>query len=326
MARDALALLGCGWIARRHAAAARRLAIPLVFGSRDEGRARAYARRFGGIAAYGSYQAALSDARTFGAVICTPHDRHVGDALAVVAAGRALLLEKPIARTLGEADTIIDAAAASRLTLMVGENFHFMPAYRHVRALIDAGVLGELRELHLVARGYRARTGWRAGLESAGGGALIDGGIHYVHNLRWWGGEPRRIFALRPPATLPGFEGEDAIAILATLERGVLGFVANSLAAPGMAALQWSTLIGTRASAFVDNRGRFVLVRGAGRPRLRLFRRDVRGHEGMLSEFRAAVASGRSPESDGRSGRRDLEVVLAAYRSLRDGQAVDLAC
>ena len=52
---SALVILGCGWIALRHAAAARRLGWPLIFASRDPARARAYTRRFGGLAAYGAY-------------------------------------------------------------------------------------------------------------------------------------------------------------------------------------------------------------------------------------------------------------------------------
>lgn len=326
MPRDALIVMGCGWIARRHATAARRIGMPVIFASRDVTRARTYAKEFHGVGAHGSYREALADPRALAAVVCTPHDRHVEDALAAFDAGRHVLVEKPIARSLEEADGIIDAARRAGVVLMVGENFHFMPAFRHVHALLDAGALGDLREIQLTARGFRRYGGWRAAVDVAGGGALIDGGIHYVHILRWWGGEVQRVFALSPPATHTGFPGEDSISFLAVLENGVLGFLANSLAAPGLASLQWSTVTGTRASAFVDNRGRFVVARGAGRMRVRFFRRDQRGHEAMLMAFRDAIASGRGPESDGRSGRRDLEVVLAAYRSVAERRPVDLPC
>ena len=86
--RDALVVLGCGWIARRHATAARRIGMPVIFASRDESRARAYAREFAGIAAYGSYDAALGDPRALAALVCTPHDRHVADAVAAFDRGR----------------------------------------------------------------------------------------------------------------------------------------------------------------------------------------------------------------------------------------------
>ena len=321
----ALALLGCGWIARRHAVAARRLRIPVVFASRDVARARAYAREFGGAAAYGDYGEALRDRRVRGAVVCTPHDRHLDDVLAALSAGRHVLVEKPLARTLEEADRMVDAAARAGCVLMTAENFHFMPAFRWVRATLDAGVLGDLRELHLVARGWRQHAGWR--LEhGAGGGALIDGGIHYVHILRWWAGEVRRVFALRPAQTLAGMAGEDAVDLLAECDGGVIAFLANSLGAPGLPRFQWSSVTGTRATCFVDNRGRLALVRGPGARRLRMFRRDLRGHETMLKAFEEAMTAGRAGEMDGAEGRRDLAVVLAAYRSITEGRPVTPAC
>ncbi|HXG17084.1 MAG TPA: Gfo/Idh/MocA family oxidoreductase [Calidithermus sp.] len=320
-----LVILGCGWIALRHAAAARRLGLDLVFASRDLGRARAYARRFGARAAYGSYAEGVRDPRAAGVVVCTPHDRHLADARLALDAGRHVLVEKPIARTLEEADEMVEAARRAGRVLMVAEQFHFMPAFRWVRSLIAAGRLGALRELHLVARGWAPRRGWRSSREVVGGGALIDGGIHYVHNLRCWSGGVRRVFALRPPPTLP-MEGEDAVDLLAELAGGAVGFLANSLGAPGSVTFQWSTVTGTRASCFADNRGRLVLVRGGGLPRARWFRRDLRGYEAMLRAFAEAMARGVAHEMDGREGRADLAVVLSAYRSLAEGRPVDVPC
>jgi UDP-N-acetyl-2-amino-2-deoxyglucuronate dehydrogenase len=321
-----LVVLGCGWIARRHASAARRLRLPVIFASRELGRARAYACEFGGIAAYGDYAEALRDPRAEAAVVCTPHDRHFDDVLAALTAGRHVLVEKPLARTLEEADRMIEAAARAGRVLMTAENFRFMPAFRWVRRrVLDAGLLGEPRELYLVGRGWRRHAGWRLAA-GAGGGALIDGGIHYVHALRWWGGEVRRVFALRPPQTFDDMTGEDAAVLLAECDGGAVGLVANSLAAPGLSRFQWSSVTGTRATCFVDNRGRWVVVRGNGGVRVRLFRRDTRGHETMLRAFVDAIRLGRAVEMDGAEGRRDLAVVLAAYRSIRERVAVTLAC
>lgn len=321
-----LVIVGCGWVALRHAAAARGLGWPLVFASRDAGRARIYARRFGGVAAYGSYAEALADPRVRGAVICTPHDRHLADVRAALAAGRHVLVEKPLARTLHEADEMIAAAAAAGRVLMVAEQFRFMPAFRRVRALLDRDALGPLRELHLAARGFQPRRGWRLSAARVGGGALIDGGIHYVHLLRWWGGRVHRVFALRPPQTLLEAEGEDALVLLAELDHGAVGFLANSLAAPGLPKVQWSTVIGARASCLVDNRGRWVLLRAPGRSRLWVHARDTRGYRAMLAAFGEAMARGHAAEMDAVEGRRDLAVVLAAYRSLAEGQPVRPAC
>ena len=320
----ALVIVGCGWIARRHAAAARTLGLPVVFASRDVARARAYAREFGGVAAYGAYDEALRHPGARGAIVCTPHDRHLPDVVAALQAGCHVLVEKPIACTLDEADRMIGTAAGAGRVLMVAENFRFMPGFRAVRGLIDTGALGALRELHVIARGFRRRTGWR-GAPGAGGGALIDGGIHYVHALRWWGGEIRRLFALRPPPTLD-MAGEDAVDLLAELEGGVVGVLANSLAARGVPRFQWSSVTGTRGTCFVENRGRIVLLRGEAGLRVRVFRRDARGHVAMLKAFEQAMTQGRADEMDGDAGRRDLAVVLAAYRSIAERRPVDLAC
>lgn len=326
MASSGLAIIGCGWIALRHAAAARRLGLPLVFASREIGRARTYARRFRGVGAYGSYEEALRDPRTAGAVICTPHDRHLGDARAAFAAGKHVLIEKPIARTLEEADQMIAAAADAGRVLMIAEQFHFMPAFRRVRQLIDAGRLGALREIHLVARGFRGPQGWRLAAEAVGGGALIDGGIHYVHNLRWWGGPVRRLFALRPPQTVGEMAGEDAVSLLAELAGGAVGFLSNSLGAPGVPKFQWSTVTGARATCFADNRGRVILLKDSQRVRPWVFGRDARGYAAMLSAFRGAMEQGKADEMDGAAGRADLAVVLAAYRSIVERRPVEVSC
>src|SRR3989442_1292833 len=112
---------------------------------------------------------------------------------------------------------MISAAAAAGRILMVAENVHFMPAFHHVHRLIAGGRLGELRELHLVARGYRPHRGWRLDAGACGGGVLIDAGIHHVHNLRRWGGEPRRVFA---PET-DGAAGRRDLAVVLAAYRSI---------------------------------------------------------------------------------------------------------
>jgi len=323
--RFGLAVLGCGWIARRHAAAAKALRgrIALSFASRDPARAEAYRAEFGGVAAYGSYEAAVADPAVDGVVLCTPHDHHLAGTLLAVSHGKHVLVEKPIARTLAEADRMIEAARDAGVRLMVAENFRFMPAFRAVRTLVADRWLGTLRQIHITAWGYRAYTGWRCSADAMGGGTLIDGGIHYVDLLLQWGGRATRVFALSPPKTLGGMEGEDTVSLLVEFADGVVGFLSNSLATPGIPRLQWSTLTGSDGVLFVDHRGRFLWLRSRRGRRVRLFARgDWRGYQAMLSEFVEAVRAARDPEMDGIEGRRDLALVLAAYRSVETGQPV----
>src|SRR5207247_10326663 len=118
----------------------------------------------------------------------------------------------------------------------------------------------------------------------------------------------------RPPAD--GRMGRQGpVAVLGEVGRGAGGLVSNSLGSPGLPKFQWSTVTGARASCFADNRGRFVVVRGGGRPSVRVFRRDTRGYEGMLTAFRDAIARGKAGEMDGAPGRQALAIVPAADRS-----------
>ncbi|MFQ5897796.1 MAG: Gfo/Idh/MocA family protein [Candidatus Methylomirabilia bacterium] len=326
MERFGLAVLGCGWIAHRHAVAAQALGerIALSFASRDQRRAETYRARYGGMAAYGSYQAAVTDPAVEGVVICTPHDRHLADALLAVAHGKHVLVEKPMARTLEEADHMIQAAQAAGVALMVAENFRFMPAFRAVRVLLAQGWLGSLRQIQIMAWGYRDQKGWRLSAAAVGGGALIDGGIHYVDLLLQWGGRPARVFALVPPKSIAQMEGEDAVSLLVHLGGSVVGLLSLSLAARRVPRLQWSTLTGTAGTLFVEHGGRGLWLRSERGQRIRMFLRDRRGYRAMLTEFVEAVRAGRLPEMDGVQGRGDLAMVVAAYRSHQTGLPVEL--
>ena len=156
-----LCLLGCGRFATFHARAARRLrgAARIAFASRDPARAEAYRRRFGGFAAFGSYEAAAADPRVDALVICTPHHLHEAHARLAAEHGKSILLEKPIARTLAEADAILAAARAAGVVLMVGENFHFAPGFAAAGEYLQGGAIGAVRQLVVTARGYRRARG-----------------------------------------------------------------------------------------------------------------------------------------------------------------------
>jgi predicted dehydrogenase len=317
-------VVGCGRFATFHARAARRLggAVRIAFASRDPSRAEAYRRRFGGFAAFGSYEAAAADPRVDALVICTPHHLHETHARLAAEHGKAILLEKPIARTFDEADAVLAAARSAGVVLMVAENAHFVPGFAAARAYLRAGAIGAIRQLVLTARGYRRPAGWRSRREEMGGGLLIDGGIHYLHLLRDWGGPVDEIMALAPPNAFPGAEGEDTVFLLLRFRSGAVATLLNSVAAPALPRTQWMWVTGTEGSLGVDHRGRALWLRGRSGTRVRAFVRDRRGLVAQLAEFVAAVREGRPPSLPPEAARADLALVLAAYRSLETGHPV----
>jgi predicted dehydrogenase len=318
-----LGLLGCGRFATFHARAARRLGagVRIAFASRDPARAEGYRRRFGGFAAFGTYEALAADPRVNALVVCTPHHLHEAHARLAAEHGKAILLEKPIARTLPEADAILAAARSAGVVLMVAENAHFVPGFVAARAYLRDGAIGAIRQIVVTARGYRRPAGWRGRREEMGGGLLIDSGIHYLHLLRDWVGSVEEIIALAPPNTFP-IEGEDTIFLLLRFRGGAVATLVNSVAALGLPRSQWAWVTGAEGSLGVDHRGRALWLRGRSGTRLRAFVRDRRGLVAQLTEFVAAVREGRAPALPPESARADLALVLAAYRSLQTGRPV----
>jgi predicted dehydrogenase len=319
-----LCLVGCGRFATFHARAARRLggAARIAFASRDPARAEAYRRRFGGFAAFGSYEAAAADPRVDAFVVCTPHHLHEAHARLAAEHGKAVLLEKPMARTVPEADAILSATRAAGVVLMVAENAHFVPAFVAARGYLRDGAIGAVRQVVVTARGYRRPAGWRTRRGEMGGGLLIDGGIHYLHLLRAWAGPVDEVTALAPPNLFADVEGEDTIFVLLRFRSGAVGALASSVAAPGLPGWQWAWITGTEGSLGVDHRGRALWLRSRSGVRLRAFVRDRRGLVAQLGEFVGAVREGRPPGFSPESARADLAVVVAAYQALETGRPV----
>jgi UDP-N-acetyl-2-amino-2-deoxyglucuronate dehydrogenase len=321
MAPLGLCIVGCGRFATFHARAARRLgrAVTLAFASREAARAEAFRRRFGGVAAFASYEAAAADPRVDALVVCTPHHLHLDNVRLAARHRKAVLLEKPIACTLEEADAMLAETRAAGIPFMVAENFHFVPAFVAARRLLAAGRIGRVRQVLATPRGYRRPGGWRRTRALAGGGLLIDGGVHYVHLLQAWAGPIVQVTAAAPPNLFVDVEGEDSACVLVRFAGGAVGALATSVAAPGVSRGQVVWAGGTTGSLAVDARGRYLVLRGEGGRRFRIFLRDRRGLRAQLREFVAAVRERREPALPPAATRRDLAVVLAAYRSIAEG-------
>src|SRR3990170_197433 len=326
MAGLGLCIAGCGRFAGFHARAARGLRgrVALSFASRDAALAEAYRRRFGGVAAFGSYAAAAADPRVQALLFCTPHHLHADHLRLAAVHGKAVLLEKPMARTLEEADAMLTEARAAGIPFMVGENFHFMPALVAARRLLAGGAIGAVRQVVAAPRGFRLPRGWRGLRALPRGGVLIDSGVHYVHLLHDWGGPIAEVTAVAPPNLFTELEGEDTAFVLVRFRGGAVGVLAASLAAPGLPRVPSLVASGTTGSLAVDARGRYLWLRARGGTRLRVFLRDRRGLRAQLAEFVDAVRARREPALPPEATRQDLAVVLAAYRSLETGRVVVL--
>ena len=132
--------------------------------------------------------------------ICTPSGQHAEQALAAANAGKHLLVEKPMALSLADADAMIDACARNGVQLGIALQRRAEPLFQRVRQAISAGDLGELT-LGVITMpysrdaAYYAQAEWRGTWAQDGGGVLMNQGIHLIDLLVWFMGDPVSIHA-----------------------------------------------------------------------------------------------------------------------------------
>ncbi|WP_305783867.1 Gfo/Idh/MocA family protein [Symbioplanes lichenis] len=171
--------------------------------------------------------------------VCTPHDQHVPVALAALEAGVAVLLEKPVAHTVAEADKLIAAARASRIPVGVCLQNRYNATSRAAKKLL--GELGAVKGAsatvlwHRDQAYYRARP-WRGQKARSGGGVLINQAIHTLDLLEWLLGDVERIRGHAGRYALDDIDVEDTASVVldhAGGARSVLfATVANAVDAP----------------------------------------------------------------------------------------------
>jgi predicted dehydrogenase len=262
-------LVGCGAIAEwHHDAIDRRAERTRVTACIDPDRSRAEALAGrSGAAVFGSVDEALAADGFDAALVMVPHHLHEEVALGVLAGGRHLLLEKPIAHSLDAAQRILAAGAAADVVFQVAENAQFWPEVVEVRRQIDDGAIGEVisaRSWHCAPPmgDFYPEGAWRLSAGSAGGGVAIDTGSHWFRPLRMWLGEVTEVLAVtgHPFAAM---EGESMVRSLCRFETGVVASFDVTLT-PGAAALEpFFQVTGTKGELVVEALGDVVLWNGS---------------------------------------------------------------
>ncbi|HVS51491.1 MAG TPA: Gfo/Idh/MocA family oxidoreductase [Opitutaceae bacterium] len=190
------ALVGCGIVGRKRAAALHGHAHLLHACDVDTARATAVAKLVDGCVAATDHRAALADPRVDAVIVSTVNAALAPIALDAVRAGKHVLVEKPGALNAVQLRAVGAAAAASGARVRLGYNHRFHPALLKTRALVDSGALGPL--MFLRARyGHGGRKDydreWRADPALSGGGELIDQGVHLIDLAGWLLGDFTRV-------------------------------------------------------------------------------------------------------------------------------------
>ena len=309
-----LVFLGCGKIARAHAKRLRRhrADVQLGFASRDPAKAAQFARELGGDA-FDSYEAAIGSSSVDAVAVVTPPASHLALALAALAGGKHVVLEKPPVPRASDFDAVVAAAARAGRRVFVAENYQYKPLLRRLRTLLAERVVGDVLFIHVNAIKQQLSADWRDDPQLALGGALYEGGIHWVDFMASLGMRVKRVVGLRPT---PVKAVERSMLVNFEYEEGAIGTLAYSWEVPATAkGLRLSKIYGRAGTITFETNGLWVLAHGT---KTRFYipgLRDLAGYNAMWADFVRAWKTGEEPAMTLQQARRDLELVEAAYAS-----------
>ena len=154
-----------------------------------------------------------------------------------------------------------------------------------------------------------------------GGGALLEGGVHWIDAMVTLGGKVTAVIAVQPAKDYPKVAPmEDCLEILFRFADGTIGKLLHSWRLVNrVGGLQVSTIYGTEGNIIFESYGVGSLIWGRRKKRLYLPASDLMGFRGMLRHFVACVREQRTPSMSLREARHNLEIVMAVYRSLESG-------
>lgn len=278
-------------------------------------------------------------------VVCvsTPSGAHLEPALAAIAAGKHVIVEKPLEITTARADELIAAAERAGVLLAPIFQSRFGAGAQRVKAAIEAGRLGRLVLASAYVKWHRAKdyyTGWKGTLALDGGGAVINQGVHGLDLLQWFAGLPVEVFAHKTRRVHTHIEGEDTAVAVLRFPCGALGTIEATTAAwPG-----WSRrieLCGESGSIVLEDdhiaRWDFrdaqpedsairaaandnALGSGAGAANAI----SIEGHLRQIGDLVAALHEGKPLTVNGREARKAVALVNALYASAESGRLVAL--
>jgi UDP-N-acetyl-2-amino-2-deoxyglucuronate dehydrogenase len=340
------AIIGGGAeIAPTHIAALRRLNADIV-GLSDIAPERAAARAAElGCTVYGDHNQMLKETNPDVAVICVPHPLHVPIAIDCLQAGAHILVEKPIAVEVAEADQLIAAAEINGRILAVNFQHRTRPAVEFVRDFIASGQLGALvrvlvTEPWLRTYAYYRSATWRGSWTGEGGGVLMNQSSHTLDLLCHLVGQPARVWGWVRTRFQP-MECEDTAQAMLEYPNGAPGYFAASTADAG--GPRRIEIVGERAAVeMVEDRLTIKRFEPAMQDFIandpRLFSspdittevldlpagEDSGNHYAVYRDLEVALVEGRQPRCSGREALMSLELANAIILSSFTEQPVRL--
>jgi len=319
-----MAMVGCGAIARVHLPAIRagapRIEITAAIDP-DATRAAALARD-AGAQPFSSLEEGLAGADFDAVDLMLPHHLHEAVTVRAFAAGKHVLLEKPLATTLDACERILAAWRRAGTVFLVAENTQYWPEVLTAKQLLDAGTIGDV----VTARGsfaipplpayYGGERPWRCDNTVAGGGIALDTGSHWIRPLRMLLGEVDEVVGVlaRPYAAM---QGESLVRALLRFRSGPVAVLDGIMKDGPFVPEPTFRITGMHGEITIERPGRVVLWNTEHPEGTQVG--EVGGYQrsypGEFADFAAAILDGTTPAAGPEAAIGELRVALALYRS-----------
>jgi myo-inositol 2-dehydrogenase / D-chiro-inositol 1-dehydrogenase len=344
MQKTKVAILGAGFISDIHLESYHRFvpeAEVVAVYTRDAAKAKAFADKHHIPKWYDDMDDLINNSGCEVVDICLPNYLHATATLKAATAGKHIIIEKPLAVTLEEADTMIAACKSAGVKLMYAEELCFAPKYERVRQLVNEGAIGDIYMLKQSEKHSGPHSDWFYDINLAGGGVLMDMGCHGIAWFRWMLNNAKAISVYASMNTVlhkNRTKAEDNSVVIIEFENGVTGVVENSWAKHG-GMDDKSEVHGTGgvvyADLFMGNAAIAYSKHGFGYAMEKadttmgwsfpIFEEAFnQGYPHELKHFIECVQQDKQPVVMGEDGRAVLEIIYAAYASAGQGKKIML--
>lgn len=334
------ALIGCGRIAKNHVAAAinNHLNIVGLCDIISENAQRYQAANQLDCPVYTDYRQMLKENKPDFVAIATESGKHAAIALDCIKAGANVLIEKPIALSVADAQAILDAAKAAGVTVGVCHQNRFNKAVQKLRSAIEEGRFGRIYNIAAAVRwnrdeGYYKQAPWR-GTWAQDGGCLMNQCIHNIDLLRWVGGEVESVTGTTKNFQHPYIEAEDFGTAIVRFKNGIIGTIEGTVNVYPHNLEETLTVLGERGTVRLGGKSvnTIEVWEFAGqRDTLADIQEEFSetppniygfGHSPLYADFIHAVQKKCAPYVTASDGKQAMDIVLAIYQSSMTGNAV----
>jgi predicted dehydrogenase len=301
--------------------------------SGDRNKAKKFAQDFHASQAYtyDEFSRCLENPHVDAVYIATPPGEHEKYAVAAAKAGKHVLCEKPLAATVQEARNMVNSCRRNKVLFMTAYRKYFEPSSLALKKMITSGELGRIDVIHTLFTELRAfgdsSPAWLFSKKLCGGGPLTDVGVYCINTTRWLVDED--------PISATGIswvrdkrrykEVEEGVAFRLGFKSGIVlqGTAAYSAAFSSFVHIHGDKGWAELGPAFAFEEERRISGKIAGKWFAKTYK-PIDEFVLEIDEFARCIQEGREPEPTGEQGMRDIIIIDAIYRAIKQRRAVEI--